>query len=373
MTGRSCLAHRASPSRHIHFRVLAGTAGQRSGIPQGEVSKLLACPERARSAGSSAPGAPVRQLHLVGFTSDCEGLILAARPGAKTGSFVVKLEPGLLERLEAARQEATEAAAGPSETPAPPRPRVQSALSPREMQARLRAGRSVAEVAAEAGVEIDWVERFAAPILAEQAAVVARAQQAVLHTPRRGGSSRPLGLSVRRNLADRGILMTDQEFDSAWSAFQLADHEWVVRFRYRSRGGSRQAEWVIDLDRGELRPLGRLGGDLGYVDARRRSGNPEALPAPKRSPARPRSAPARSGDRSAKSRGGRSAAQGAKPAASRSAAALPSKKRRPPLETQPLLKAQRHADNGTTGSRREGRPTSNGSAPSRRKPGERRV
>ena len=34
----------------------------------------------------------MQQLHLVGFTTDHEGLIFSARKGAKTGSFVLKLD-----------------------------------------------------------------------------------------------------------------------------------------------------------------------------------------------------------------------------------------------------------------------------------------
>src|SRR5204862_673980 len=54
--------------------------------------------------------------------------------------------------------------------------RPQSALTPREIQARLRSGFSIAQVAAEAGVGQDWVARFAAPILAEQQQVLERSQ-----------------------------------------------------------------------------------------------------------------------------------------------------------------------------------------------------
>jgi hypothetical protein len=207
----------------------------------------------------------VRLLHLVGFTSDHTGLIFAARRGAKSGGFVVALDDGLLELIEAARRSQARTTATPAAGLAV-RPRVESGLSPREMQARLRAGRTVAAVAAEAGVEVEWVERFAAPVLAEQAAAVARAGQLVLRTPRRGESDRALAASVRRNLVDRGIRLADDEFDAAWSSFQQAADEWLVRFHYRSRGRELDAEWMMEPASGVLTARNRLATELGYVD-----------------------------------------------------------------------------------------------------------
>ena len=207
----------------------------------------------------------MRQLHFVGFTSDNDGLIVAERRGSKTGSFVIRLDDGLLEQIDQVRLE-IEAQNAPPPPPRPARPRVESGLSPREMQTRLRGGRTVSQVAAEAGVDIEWVERFAAPILAEQSLAVSRALEMVVRTQRRGNSDRGLSASVLRNLADRGIRLAEDEFESAWSAFQLADNEWVIRFRYRSRGREQQAEWLLDAAAGTLSPHNRLGTEMGYVD-----------------------------------------------------------------------------------------------------------
>lgn len=221
----------------------------------------------------------MRQLHIVGLTSDHDGLILAGRRGAKNGNFVIKLDDDLLEQIEEARlARIDDLPAAPAAPPPPPRQRVESALSPREMQMRLRGGRTVAQVAAEAGVDIEWVERFAAPVLAEQAAAIGRAQELVLHTPRRGQSDRPLAPSIRRNLADRGILLLEEEFDSAWSAFQLGDSEWIIRFRYHARGRDQQAEYLLETVAGSLIPNNRLGTELGYVDPGRHAPAVRELP-----------------------------------------------------------------------------------------------
>ena len=95
------------------------------------------------------------------------------------------------------------------------RPRPQSSLTPREMQARLRAGSTLAAVAREAGVDEEWVEPFAVPILAERAEVVARAQLMTLSKARLGASAQPLGTSVRWNLAGRGLSLPEEQFRAA--------------------------------------------------------------------------------------------------------------------------------------------------------------
>lgn len=216
----------------------------------------------------------MRKLHLVGLTTDRDGLIFTARKGSKSGGFIVPLD----DRVLAAIAEARGAPNGAPEVQAevadlevvPKRLRSQSALTPREMQARLRAGRSIDEVASEAGVDTEWVARFAVPILAEQAQVVELARSLVYAKPRLGESSQPLGASVMQNLSDRGIFIPDDVAQAAWSAFQLHDSVWMVRFRYRSRGRDQEAQWEIDVPAGRLLARNRHASDLGYVDPRRR-------------------------------------------------------------------------------------------------------
>jgi DUF3071 family protein len=240
----------------------------------------------------------VRKLHLVGFTPDRKGLIFSARRGSKSGGFLVPLEDSLLESLAAEQRRRngpdTEGA-DTSETPEPSRAgRPQSTLTPREMQARLRAGRTIAEVAAEAGVPTDWVERFAIPILAEQAQMVELARSLTYSRSRGGESAMPLGASVAENLAYRGVALPEDLFDNAWSAYQLHDVVWIVRVRYRSRGRLQEAAWEVDVRSGHLTARNRLASELAFVEKGRRrkarrspsSAPPEAaVPTPARAAA----------------------------------------------------------------------------------------
>lgn len=216
----------------------------------------------------------MRKLHLVGLTTDRDGLIFTARKGSKSGGFIVPLDDRVLSAIaDASRGDNgapfEEDAAVSDVEAVPKRLRSESALTPREMQARLRAGRSIDYVAAEAGVDTEWVARFAVPILAEQAQVVELARGLVYAKPRLGASSQSLGSSVLQNLSDRGVFLPDDVANAGWSAFQLHDSVWMVRFRYRSRGRDQEAQWEIDVPAGRLRARNRLASDLGYVDPQR--------------------------------------------------------------------------------------------------------
>lgn len=242
----------------------------------------------------------MRKLHLVGLTTDRDGLIFTARKGSKSGGYIVPLDEKVLAAVAQARGAPSNGS--PAEAPAPAveavpkRLRSESALTPREMQARLRAGRSIEEVADEAGVDTEWVARFAVPILAEQAQVVELARALVYAKPRLGESSQPLGASVLMNLSDRGVFLPDDIANAGWSAFQLHDSVWMVRFRYRSRGRDQEAHWEIDVPTGRLVARNRHASDLGYVEhgRRRRDVEPEEeqaqveeAPAPQRPVRRP--------------------------------------------------------------------------------------
>lgn len=271
----------------------------------------------------------MQHLHVVGFTTDRDGLILTVRRGSKSGGYVLPIDDRLLAwvaelgrgsqggpgpesaplpegagaasrgmDLSAAGVNGEEAGPveqevgprselGPSEGPIegrisggsqPERSRPQSLLSPREIQARLRAGHTLEEVAQEAGVDLSWVDRFAAPILAEQARVVDRACNLVLSRPRVGPSALPLAASVRANLADRGLGLPGESFEEAWSGHSLEGSRWVVRFRYRLRSRGHVAEWEVDVAGGSLIARNRLASDLGFVDVRTRPGLAQISP-----------------------------------------------------------------------------------------------
>ena len=225
----------------------------------------------------------MQHLHLVGFTAELDGLIFSAKRGSKSGGFVVALDDRLLDSIREAVRLQTGAdvdletdESSDEALPAVAVPelrrlgRVHSVLAPKEIQARLRAGRSVAEVADEAEVDESWILRFASPVLAEQSRIVELALQIRCRANRKGESAEPLAESVAENLIDRGTFLTPDELSGAWSAYHVRDTSWVVRFRYISRRRAQVAQWAYDQSDSTVVPINRLATDLGYLDPARR-------------------------------------------------------------------------------------------------------
>jgi len=217
----------------------------------------------------------VQRLHVVGFTTDHEGLILSARRNAKSGGYVVIADSDFEEALGEMRR-----AHGETDDDGARSPRPESTLSVREMQQRLRAGQSIEEVADAAGAAEEWIARFAIPIEAEQSLVVQRTLELVASKQRIGPSSQPLGTSAWWNLQDRGVKVHEDEWSQGWSAYLQRDQVWVVQFAYTFRKKRQVAEWEVDLRAGTVHSRNRLGTDLGYVEPgrRRRPGPPKPIP-----------------------------------------------------------------------------------------------
>jgi hypothetical protein len=131
---------------------------------------------------------------------------------------------------------------------------VRSRLTPAEIQARLRAGRSVRAVAKEAGVDREWVERWHDPIRAERERVLADARSRRVDHPK----ARPLGAAVDRSLSERGVSPTE----ARWRVVRRDDGRWRVSVRFEERGRPRTATWLLDPDAERLRAQSRLATEL---------------------------------------------------------------------------------------------------------------
>ncbi|HET6811008.1 MAG TPA: septation protein SepH [Acidimicrobiales bacterium] len=283
----------------------------------------------------------MQQLHLVGITTELDGLIFSGRRGSRSGSFVVPITDELLEsigQVEKLRREAEPDGAFDDTASAMrrlrPSSRPESRLTPREMQARLRAGESLSQVARAAAVDEEWVERFAAPIVAEQTRVLETALELTMTGGRHGASALPLADSVRINLHDRGVVPPPDP--EGWSVHNLGGGRWGIRYQYVSRRRRQAAEWDLDMESRVLTPANRLAGEIGHVSSPRRrvpaatasegdeTAEP-ARPAVRKAAARRKAAPGRSVARKA---GARKAA--ARKAAPRKAAAPKARPRKAP-------------------------------------------
>jgi hypothetical protein len=129
-----------------------------------------------------------------------------------------------------------------------------SRLSPAEIQAQLRAGRSVRALAREAGTDPAWIERWQAPILAERERILADARGRRIEQPH----ARALGGSVERNLSDRGV----EPEETRWQVSRRHDGRWRVTVRFDEDGRPRAATWLLDPAEPHLRPQSPLATEL---------------------------------------------------------------------------------------------------------------
>ncbi|BCJ43976.1 DNA-binding protein [Actinoplanes ianthinogenes] len=122
-----------------------------------------------------------------------------------------------------------------------------AALSPRDIQARIRSGESAEEVARIAGVPVDRVLRYAGPVLQERAMLAQHARRTRLKT---SDSGQPLAEVVDSRLAQHGI---DTEKIS-WDAFRKDDGAWRIVATWPSGKATAQAIWDLDKGRQVVSP-----------------------------------------------------------------------------------------------------------------------
>ncbi|MCX2928692.1 septation protein SepH [Mycobacterium sp. CVI_P3] len=105
---------------------------------------------------------------------------------------------------------------------------VKGVLRPRDIQARIRAGASVEQVAESSGMDITKVERFAHPVLLERAraAELATAAHPVLAD---GPSVATLLDTITAALVARGL----NPNEPTWDAWRAEDGRWIVQMAWQ--------------------------------------------------------------------------------------------------------------------------------------------
>jgi hypothetical protein len=116
---------------------------------------------------------------------------------------------------------------------------TESRLRPAEIQARIRSGRTPEEVADEAGISVERVERFAVPVLHEREHMAQAGQAAGV---RRDGAVELLGQLVVARLEEHGV----SRDALAWDSWRRDDGTWELTVSYPLEGTRRTAQWVFD-------------------------------------------------------------------------------------------------------------------------------
>ena len=131
---------------------------------------------------------------------------------------------------------------------------VESPLRPKEIQARIRAGETVEEIADAAGIAVERVRWFEGPVLAERAYMADQAQRASV---RRRGDSAPStpGPRLGEIVAERLQAFGSDPEDAEWDAKKRGDGSWQVQLAFITGGRLHEAEWVFDPRRRHVLPV----------------------------------------------------------------------------------------------------------------------
>ena len=124
---------------------------------------------------------------------------------------------------------------------------MDSALRPRDIQARIRAGETPESVAQVAGTTVERVMPFAAPVLAEREHVAQRAQRSsIRRRPSEGAATpttaRTLGDAVGNRLRTLGV----EDGAVSWDAWRRDDGRWELAASFETGERAGSATFVFD-------------------------------------------------------------------------------------------------------------------------------
>jgi hypothetical protein len=171
----------------------------------------------------------MQDLTLVGLNEDSSRLVLVSDSGEE---YTLPVDA----RLRAALR-GDHARLGQLEK------KMDSALRPRDIQARIRAGESPDCVAEAAQTTVDRIMTYASPVLAERAHIAERAQRASLRRRAGEGPARVLADAVAEQLRSRNVDPDTVD----WDSWRREDGRWTLVADFRAGDRSGHAEFVFDV------------------------------------------------------------------------------------------------------------------------------
>jgi len=156
----------------------------------------------------------MRDLGLDGLSKDRRFLI--ARDPASNETFRIRADHRLSSLVGTSSRSGT--TAGQLEI------KMESSLSPRDIQSRIRRGESPDAVADSAGVPVEQINGFALPVLAEREYMCEQARKTTIRRKHIGGAGVLLGVLVNDNIASSGGVPES----AVWDSWRREDGRWNV-------------------------------------------------------------------------------------------------------------------------------------------------
>jgi hypothetical protein len=127
----------------------------------------------------------------------------------------------------------------------------QPKLTPREIQEEIRVGRSIEEIVQASGAPVDYVMKFAQPVLDELNHAVLNALTVRLEVPGdrfTNPTTREFGEIIKSRLAASGAGI------EKWSAMKAPEHGFYIYCEFELDGSQKKATWIYDPKRLALIP-----------------------------------------------------------------------------------------------------------------------
>lgn len=160
----------------------------------------------------------MRELEVIGLDVDGKHIICEGRDASE--KYTVRVDDRLRAALRGDRARVNQI---------PMDIEVKGTLRPKDIQARIRAGASVEQVATASGMDPSKVERFAHPVLLERsrAAELSTAAHPVLAD---GPTVMTLGETISKALASRSL----NPEATTWDSWRNEDGRWTVQVAWRA-------------------------------------------------------------------------------------------------------------------------------------------
>lgn len=201
----------------------------------------------------------MRELRFLMLSEDARHVVLETAEGDER--FALAVDNALRDAL----RDGSQAESRPRPSPAPaeraPAPQAEAAISPREIQVRVRAGQSPEELAAAFGMPLDRVMRFAAAAVDERSRIKDEARRArARRSTSDGGEGRlvQFGEAVDDRFRAHGI-----DADAVtWDSRRRDDGEWLVIASWLGGEARHAAEWLFSRTSRFVTPLDDTAADL---------------------------------------------------------------------------------------------------------------
>jgi len=112
-------------------------------------------------------------------------------------------------------------------------------ISPRDIQTRIRRGEDPENIANEAGVSLNRIERYAGPVFAERQYIASKARETFVRRPH--GEIRLEEIVVNQLIARNVDILTLE-----WDSFRRDDNRWTITVLWASGSGTGGASWIYD-------------------------------------------------------------------------------------------------------------------------------